>query len=199
MLTLEESMVSMYQWMFVFFAPHQITLGLAYDFGGRVKVSFDLTWQDWSDFKVPAPEGATAIEGGLRDLIGQTPNFRLPTPGYHDVWVPAVGVEVLAHSTAKVDIFARAGYTYRESPVPDQILYTSYLDSDTHIPSVGIGFVFRDITKVLDKPIGLDLHYQQVMLNKRYTVRYDPASDPFGDMVAEGSIYNVGCTLTIRF
>ena len=196
---LEESLVDMYQWMFVFFAPHQITLGLAYDFGDKLKLAFDLTWQDWSDFNNPAPEGATMIEGGLRDLIGQTPNFRLPVPGYHDVWVPAVGIEYLALRSEKLDLFVRAGYVFRETPVPDQSMYTGYLDSDTHIPSIGLGFVLRDVTRVLDKPIGFDIHYQQVVLSKRYTLRLDPASDPYGDLEAEGAIYNIGCTLTVRF
>jgi len=196
---LEESLVSMYQWMFVFFAPHQVTLGLAYEFGDKLKLAFDVTWQDWSDFKNPAPEGATAIEGGLRDLIGQTPNFRIPVPNYHDEWVPAVGLEFLALQSEKLDLFVRAGYVFRASPVPDQGMYTGYLDSDTHIPSIGVGFVLRDITRVLDKPIGIDIHYQQVVLSKRYSVRLDPASDPYGDLEAEGAIYNIGCTLTVRF
>ena len=69
-----------------------------------------------------------------------------------DSWTVAVGLEGHVPVLRGCDLALRAGYQWRETPVPDQTGFTSYADSDVHLASLGIGFTTRP-----GKPVVLGL------------------------------------------
>ena len=137
----------------LFFSPRTFSFGVSVKPIERLLIAADVSYQQWSDFVNPGPDGYTLYSGGLEFLLRQNPNFHLPQGHFNDIWVPAIGVEFMALDSKYVKLDLRAGYRYRPSPVPDQMGRAAFLDSNTHIPSAGVGLTFQNvIKKVMTKP-----------------------------------------------
>lgn len=184
--------------------PRQVVIGGAYRFGDRVTVTLDLAFNEWSkmpdpnleamfDFRIPV------IPVHFSESISYPPNF-------HDTFTPKVGVDLLVGNYEQVDVNARAGYWYEESPVPEQIGVTSYLDTDRHILSTGLGIAVKRIfDRPLPNPIGLDLYLQYQHMAERthhkspeVAAAY-PAYDPVtggGNILTVGIFISSGIELT---
>ena len=186
----------------LFFSPRQYAVGVSWRPVERLLLALDVTYMEWSEFINPGPDGYTLYYGGLALLLRQNPNFHLPQGGFHDIWVPAVGVEYRAASGRYLDLFVRAGYRYRHSPVPEQKGRAAFLDSDTHIVSAGVGLTFKHlIRRFMTEPFSVDLHVQYFHLEQRDYVRdlLVAISDRFGDLRFRGKVVSMGVTTTFRF
>ena len=187
------------------FTPSNLAVGVAWQVHPKVLVTADLTWLQWSDFRYYTPDVTLELygevkgesRGHLGDLV-EIVEQEVPLPGFDDVFMPAFGLEVLAASWPRVDLFARWGYFYRPTPVPDQKGETNFVDSDLHAGCFGVGFVFREISEVFTRPLHLDLHVQYQVLEERRFVK-DRFPDPIGDYEADGEILNLGASVTMRF
>jgi long-subunit fatty acid transport protein len=135
-------------------------------------------------------------------LLRPIPRFKRPQGDFKDVWVPAIGMECRLFNGHYTELFLRMGYRYRPSPVPEQEGRTAFLDSDTHIVSVGLGVTFKYlIRRVMREPSSVDAHIQYFHLEERDYVRdlRVAASNRFGDIRFRGHVLNLGMTTTFRF
>jgi len=186
----------------LFFSPRQYALGVSWKPRQSLLLAVDLTYMEWDEFINPGPDGYSIFYGGLAILLRQNPNFHLPQGNFRNIWVPAAGVEFRALNTNSLELFLRAGYRFRPSPVPEQTGRAAFLDSDTHIVTGGLGLTFKNLVKtVMREPFSLDLHVQYLHLQQRDYVRdlQTAISDRFGDLRFRGAVLNLGCTATFRF
>jgi len=186
----------------LFFSPRQFAFGISFRPIKRLLLAADVTFQMWSEFINPGPEGYSIFSGGLLFLLRQNPNFILPQGNFHDIWVPAIGAEYLTLDSHYVQLFLRAGYRYRPSPVPEQTGRAAFMDSNTHVISGGVGLTFQNVFKrVMTEPFSLDLAVQYFHLEDRTYVRdlLVAISDRFGDLRFNGHVVSIQTTLTFRF
>ena len=186
----------------LFFSPRQYAFGISWRPVERLLLAADVTYMEWSEFINPGPDGYTIFYGGLALLLRQNPNYHLAQGNFNDIWVPAVGMEYCVMNRHKVELFVRAGYRYRTTPVPEQKGRTAFLDSDTHIVSCGFGLTFKNIFKrIMKEPFSVDVHAQYFHLAQRDYVRdlLVAISDRFGDIRFRGSVVSLGITATFRF
>jgi len=186
----------------LFFSPRQFAFGLSVKPVPRLEIACDVTYQMWSEYINPAPEGYSVYSGGLQFLLRQNPNFLLPQGDFHDIWVPAIGAEVLTVDSRYVQLHLRAGYRYRTSPVPEQTGRAAFMDSDTHIIAGGFGLTFQNVFhRVMTQPFSLDMAVEYFHLEDRTYVRemLVAVSDRFGDLRFRGDVFNLEATLTFRF
>ena len=185
------------------FTPAELHAGLSLKLP-RLTLAVSLIWSRWSEFKEYAPEVHLLLSGfppGTPGHLGdwiEIFEFPIPEPDFRDILIPAVGVEYKALVTRHVDLDLRAGYYFRPTPVPDQVGLTNFMDSDVHAPAVGVGVTFKDLFRIITKPLSLDAYFQYQILTSRQTWKELP-TNPVGDYESDGHILNVGGTLTVRF
>ena len=185
------------------FTPDNIAFGAAFQVTENFLVTADVTILFWSQFKYFAPvvtldlygeDGGSGHLGDWVEIIDQI----LPEPDFNDVLMPALGMEWRFMEREKLELFARGGYFFRESPVSDQVGETNFVDSDLHAFSCGLGIVLKDVTEVFSKPVGIDFHFQYQVLTNRRTVKAS-ITDPIGDYESDGEILNAGMTVIMHF
>lgn len=170
------------------FQPEQVAWGFAAQLTPRVLLAGDVTWQRWSAYQNPAAN--IEIELDLKDfndlvVIPDAP----PLPGahFHDIFVPRLGVEVLAARGRHTEWRVRAGYAYEPSPAPEQRGETNFVDNDKHTFSLGGGVQIRRVTEILPRPFDLDLYLAATVLPDRAHRKLSPV-DPIGDYVSDGVV-----------
>lgn len=165
------------------FSPRQIAMGVAY-VGPCWAVAADLTWVQWSRF--PSPTATVDIELDLSPAQFDIPPIDDPIPpGFHDIWIPRVGVEYTPVAERVFGLTLRGGYFYEPTPAPDQPGPTNYVDMDKHGFSAGVSLRFSGMEPIFPKPIYLDLAAQLIWMPERRYYKHDPA-DPIGDYSASG-------------
>ena len=183
------------------FQPWQLVAAAAARFG-RVLISFDLTFARWSEQPPPASNFRLDVDvGALSDLVKIPPSRAYPDPGFHDLLIPAVGVEWRAINSAARDRLAldvRAGYRYEASPVPEQLGESSFGDADKHIVSGGLGLELRKLGRVLLQPIAIDGFAAVTVLPERTFLKLDPRS-AVGDFTVQGLVVQAGGQVRWRF
>ncbi len=183
------------------FQPWQLVAAAAARFG-RVLISFDLTFARWSEQPPPASNFRLDVDvGALSDLVKIPPSRAYPDPGFHDLLIPAVGVEWRAINSAARDRLAldvRAGYRYEASPVPEQLGESSFGDADKHIVSGGLGLELRKLGRVLLQPIAIDGFAAVTVLPERTFRKLDPRS-AVGDFTVQGLVVQAGGQVRWRF
>ena len=182
------------------FSPAQLVTGLSVRLLSRLTLATSLSWVRWSQFEEYAPSVKLILSGPPGNLGDWVDIFEypIPPPDFHDIIVPAAGVEYRALTARHIDLDVRVGYFYRPTPVPAQTGVTNFIDSDIHAPSFGLGVTLKDLFRVITKPLSLDVHFQYQLMTKRRTIKEDPG-DPVGDYESSGSILNIGGTMTVRF
>ena len=147
------------------YTPRQWVLGLGYRLSPNLLVSCDVSYNEWSDYKVPSLSIDTDIDIPLIILkkgVNEAPDFR-------DTVTPRFGLEYRAHQGRVLETFLRAGYFYEPSPVPEQTGRTNFLDSDRHVLSGGIGFVLKRLgqKEFTGKRISFDIGVAYHRIEKR--------------------------------
>jgi long-chain fatty acid transport protein len=121
-----------------------------------------------------------------------------PSPQFHDIVVPRVGVEARIYDRPRLGLDLRGGYVYEATPAPEQIGESNFADGDKHTFSVGLGVELRRLGPILPLPLALDAHVAVTYMPDRANHKIDPR-DPVGDFVAGGVVPQVGATLRTRF
>jgi len=151
------------------YTPRQWVLGLGYRLSGDLLVACDVSYNEWSDYRVPSLSIDTDIDIPLIVLkkgVNESPDFK-------DTVTPRVGLEYRAYRGGMMDAFLRAGYAYEPSPVPEQTGRTNFMDSDRHAFSWGVGFAFkrlfgRDLPgRFLSLDIGMAYHRLEARSNRK--------------------------------
>jgi long-chain fatty acid transport protein len=182
------------------FQPWQLTFALAAHVTRRLLIAFDATYARWSDFQTPAstliiPQPDLGPTFSKLVMIPPPPKYQ--QPGFHDIVIPRIGVEYRALQRDRVALDVRGGYSYEQSPVPEQVGDTNYADSDKHRFSVGLGLEAR-LGEMLPRPLSIDAHFAVTYLPDRYNHKVSPV-DPVGDFVAGGYVLEMGLTTRWRF
>jgi long-chain fatty acid transport protein len=185
------------------FQPWQLTAGAAVRLTRRVLISYDLAFVRWSDFQTPASAATVSFDLGatFNPLIHVPPPRSFPSPGFHDIFIPRLGIEWRAVDGAlgdRVSLDLRAGYRYEPSPAPEQTGESNYADCDKHGVSVGAGLVLQRLTAILPRPLAIDAHLGVTVLAPRANHKIDP-TDPVGDYVAAGAVVEGGVTTRWSF
>ncbi len=178
------------------YSPQQVFLGGAVDLGDW-RLSADIGWLDWSRF--PTPTARIELELDLKPLSFELPLPAEPIdPGFHDIFVPRVGLEWRAAGGEWGRLDLRAGGFYEPSPAPDQPGLTNYVDGDKVAGALGVGLAVADPSGVLPHPVSLDVGAQVIRMLPRRYLKDDPA-DPIGDFTAEGWAFGVTAGLGLDF
>lgn len=158
-----------------YWKPNQISLGAAF-LPGRLSVSLDLTWADWSDFV---------------DSM-----WYRPSPPFRDTWTPRIGIEYRFGNGLAV----RGGYAFQKSPVPEQTGSSNYMDCDRHILSCGAGYTFSRVPALIlwKKPLTVDAYVQYIQLVERTYHKSDPVQ--YGkDITLGGRMIHGGLSFTLHY
>jgi opacity protein-like surface antigen len=159
-----------------YYTPVQKAVGISYKFptGGildGLMIGADVTQMQWSTFLNCFHER--------------------PLPRFKDTYVPRIGVEKPLDSGRTI---IRAGYSFWDSPVPEQKGEANYLDNDRHVVSMGIEKKSSLMEVVLGKPTRYQLMGQYHYLVER---KYHKDS---GDTLKFGGWgYTAGLTMEVRY
>ncbi len=190
------------------FTPREGTIGIAYDFTDKFTLSFDLGFEDWSEYHSPVPHFSFDAS-----LLGTTLGAALDVPreGFHDTWVPRIGGEYRYTSSPEFTWAFRAGYAYEPSPAPMQTGVSNYIDNDRHLFSLGLGVTAGG--KYFENPMIIDIFLQEHYLKERKNDK-DPlqlqdddltlpgfqSNNPgYPSSVSSGDVLSTGITLTFTF
>lgn len=152
--------------------------------------AFDLQWMRWSRTPPLAAHFAATVQLPELDPDGDAEASALrfvtvdTAPGWRDILVPRVSARW--ESDGDWAPGATFGYAYKPSPVPTQVGYTSYLDSDTH--QLGAG-----------ADIGLRQHRLHLTTGLSILTERVSTKDPERDIVGVGDLSSGGTIWTIVF
>lgn len=172
-------------------SPAQITIGASGNPFDNITLSADLSFVDWSHYTPPwitvKPAGGGIAGSQIVPLIAEKAGLR-------DTILPKFGIEYLMSDNT---VALRAGYIFRQSPVPDQTEKSNLIDSDTHIFSIGTGYSIN--IKNVKKAIEIDFHFQYHLMTERKTEKFDKANPAYPGYTAKGNVYNTGITIKFNF
>jgi long-subunit fatty acid transport protein len=184
------------------FIPRQIALGASVKPADNVHVNLDIAWVNWASYQSPVSRSDTILDvgqaGALIDLPENIPSSDPLDPDFEDRFVPRLGVEWIASVSESVEMPVRAGYSFEQSPVPEQSGLTNYVDSDRHIFAAGVGVVWKQPGEVLPGDLRIDGNVGYSFLPLRVTLKDNPA-DFVGDYSAQGDILVLGVTTSLGF
>ncbi len=196
-----------------FFTPRQAALGFTGLIHPRIRLAADLTWVDWSAF-LPAmaqiPDSVQTLLG--IDVILESARS-VDTSGFHDTWVPRIGLEGRlgpydTHTKFRtMDLYLRAGAGFEPNPFPIQTRETNLLNSNRWTTGLGLGATAHN-PFVTDRPLPLsfDLSLQYHYLKPtRHEKQFDPGENypdgyPVeGSYLSQGSVLQVALTAQVGF
>lgn len=167
-----------------FWDPAELSFGVAVGPWSVTTLSVDATWQRWSEFRT-----------GFNTAID---------PPFENTLRLATGAEIEPIS----DVFARVGYGFEPTPIPDQVGTTNYLGADTHVISAGGGI---DLRKRARAPLAIDFHVRG-RFGGTQSAKKDPAelgdADPdlpgqqidnlgYPGFKSNAKLFQAGITLTL--
>ena len=163
----------------VSFNPQQATAGISARPGKRWLIAFDLTWKDYSDYRIF--------------------NDEPPEPAFRDTWVPRLGLEyrIDADRDAPMGPFhslsAQAGYYFEPTPVRGIGGPANILDADQDVYS--FGFAGEIHAGGMDHL--LEAFFQLHRFRPEHVENED---DPFyGPMKIDGLVFGGGISYTTKF
>jgi long-chain fatty acid transport protein len=136
--------------------------------------------------------------GMFNTMVNLPPKRVKQNPGFHDIFIPRLGVEYRARDWERVSVDTRFGYVYEPTPIPRQDGESNLADSDKHTFSLGAGVELRGLGPILPKPLSIDLYFATTYLPERRTRKSSPL-DPTGDFSATGAVVHCGLDLRTRF
>jgi long-chain fatty acid transport protein len=169
------------------YTPEQYTLGAAWQ-GETWTLTGDLIWSRWSAAPDPSPHFTVTLDGadiGLGAIVADAEPVDL---GAEDTLEARIGTEWAVQR----NLWLRAGYGIRPTPLPSQTGFTNYLDSDAHIVGLGVGYSMPDPLERWDSPVVFELTVQGTILEER---RHEKAPDrAYGSYAAGGTIWHLAFT-----
>jgi hypothetical protein len=155
------------------FAPNVISWGVAWTgLDGRLLLTADLTWEQWSEVnKHPLAADVSIGLGGTLIDLGFNPDI-LSAPidmGFHDTLTPRVAAEYRVLPRLPI----RLGYGFRPTPSPAQSGRTNFLDGSAHLLGLGLAYEFDDPLKMA-KAFAIDLGGQLQVMHDGQVVKEGP-------------------------
>lgn len=178
------------------YAPHQVSVGGAWDITDQLTVTLDGEYQHWSAAPSPYVSLTVDLSGPTLAALGIDKALDLNSPAASPGFVNTLGVRAGGEYRLSDRFAARAGASYRPTPVPLQNPQgTNLLDGNTLGFAAGIGFNFPDPLEIFAHPIQVDLAVQMAFLFERQAMK--PSFDTVPSYTA--SARNFGGSATIRY
>ncbi len=186
------------------FGPQTVVLSTSFNLpDDRLRIGFDLAWVDWSAHTSLIPTEDITL------IVDAPPSLGLDVPSrivgrrpldmnLHDVFVPRLGVEMLAHRSPAHEVELRFGYAYENSPFPTQTGVMNFIDSDRHSFTVGVGWGLRNLRPTIAGRLQIDAHLSYAYLPERAHIK-DSLVDAVGDFVAGGHQLTMGLNVELAF
>jgi len=184
------------------FQPRQLHVGVAWRHA-RWLFAADVGWVQWSRYENPTASLDVQLELTVPPGLGTLRQPTVPVPAtreamrFRDQWVPRVGVEYVA-PLGRHRVAVRGGYHFDPSPVPPQPGVTNFMDASRHVIALGAGLTLVRLGRAAPGALSLDAHASLQMLNARTITKADP-NDPIGDYRIDGTVLNLGATLSLSF
>jgi len=183
----------------VAYSPPELTLFATARPMTRLRVHGAFAWQRYSSFASPYTRTTTRLLTNLPPGLGlppDEPGTPPPPAGFHDRFVPRLGVERSFEVNAGTAITARGGYAYEHSPVPASQEGTLFFDMNRHALGLGVGLTRRGLNAPFSE-LRLDLGLEYVL----GTPRSFESRGPRGATQhrAEGNLLSLGATLGVFF
>jgi long-chain fatty acid transport protein len=151
------------------FTPDELWAGAALRLSEALRVSLDVGWLRWSDWRGPY----VAVTSQLP--IAGTLDVPPPDLRYQDIVTVRAGLEWQVAGVTAAQVVLRAGAGYEPSPVPDQPGVTNLVDGDKLILAGGAGVV---LSRLLPLPVRIDAHLMAHRVSDRtYVKRVFPIGD----------------------
>lgn len=106
---------------------------------GKTRVAIGATFKRWSSYPGP-PEPTVICPPEKPDCLA----LRVTPPGFHDTFVPRVGVEREVLADPRFRLLGRVGYFFEPSPAPEQTGASNQFDNDRHALTLGWAVATRD-------------------------------------------------------
>src|SRR5262249_44846412 len=119
-----------------------------------------------------------------------------PADRMHDTMTVRAGGEWRRPVGTDREVALRAGMAYEPSPLPSQMLETSFADGDRLIFTGGAGVRWARLGGLFEKPIGFDAAIEWHELFGQSTHKLDPALPGFS---TGGSMLHFALTATAAF
>lgn len=185
------------------FVPQQLVMGTAVRPVPWLRLSFDLTWADWSSHPGAGSTETIAI------AIDPPPGVPIEVPseippktpidlGLRDTWSPRFGLEARVVSNDTLDVHVRGGYAYIPTGYPTQTGVTNLVDADRHILTLGVGTTLRNLRPTLPGTLTFDAYAMFAILEERAHLK-SSAVDPVGDYTAGGVQGGLGLSMEVAF
>lgn len=143
------------------YAPHQVSFGGAWDVTEQLTLTLDGEYQHWSSAPSPYVSLSVDLAGPTLAALGIDKALDLNSPATPPGFVNTLGVRVGGEYRVSERFAARAGASYRPTPVPLQnVQGTNLLDGNTIGLSTGLGFNFADPLEIFEHPVQIDLAAQ---------------------------------------
>lgn len=170
--------------------PLQVALHVGYRPFDELSIEVGATWKHWSAMPTP-------IENGTVSVPAQQ------ALDFSDTVVARIGIESEHVVATHYHLAARAGYAYEPSPVGEQTGQHTYLDSDRHIASLGLGAGYETCSGFR---VQLDLYGQLHIMTPRTfekVLELDGAvgitdSPAFPWIGHEGTIFSFGAVVEVQ-
>jgi len=183
------------------FQPAEFTLGGVARVSDRFTVALDVGYHRWSTFQNPSAhiDPPDLDVGMFQDMVHIQPFPALPDPHFHDIVVPRLGMEWLAHDDDERRLFVRGGYHFEPSPAPEQTGEANFIDNDKHTFTVGAGLELRHgLGEVIPRPWSVDASLGLTALTPRDHHKTSPI-DPIGDYRSGGHVWQMGILTRWQF
>jgi len=178
------------------YTPRQYVLGLAYQ-RGPMTGTLDIAYNCWSKIPDPNLEAKFDFRIPLIPVTFSESVYR--APDFRDTVTPRAGIEYRYFSNERLDAFARAGYYFDPSPVPEQRGDTNYMDNDKHVISFGAGVVLKKVPVIeLSYPVSIDFFIQYHYMTERKHTKEEwvgsvpPPNPGYPEISASGHVLAVG-------
>lgn len=200
-----------------FVTPRQASAGFSGQIGERFTGSVDVTWVQWSQYKIPVADLIMPESDPVLGVAIETSPAREAAVVFYDTWVPKLGVEYVlgpyltSSKLRGLKVALRAGGSYEPNPIPLQTGPTNLLMSDRITGTLGVGLAAGNPwMKTKDRPMSLDMFLQTHYLVPTTHLK-DPAnynvSDPTkvdgypvsGSYISKGVAVVGGLTASFAF
>ena len=176
-----------------FYTPRKLSFGAAFDATDHLTLAADASYYNWANFAGGVPDLKILVDLMFAPTLldGTFPADRL-----HDTMTVRAGGEWRTSVGTDREAALRAGVAYEPSPLPPQVLETSFADGDRVIVTGGAGVRWARIPGILEKPFGVDAAIEWHKLLGQTTQKVDPALPGFS---TGGSMLHFALTATAAF
>jgi len=182
------------------YTPMQFVLGLAYRVTDRLLLSFDLSYNDWSEYRPPTLEERISFDIPLFE-VDFNPGLN-EDPRTEDTFTPRLGAEYRLLTEEALGLTVRGGYYWDPTPLSEQRSNSNFLDGDRHVFSFGAGLAIKrflgfDLSK---RPVSIEMAFQYQLLSEmrhRKAGHVKQSNPGYPEITGSGDLYffSIGISL----